>query len=78
MTGIQQTTELLTADAVEAYLRRHPDFFSGRDELLLRLRIPHKRGSAISLVERQMSLQREKDSGIRQQARSLDADCPGQ
>ncbi|MGY0216958.1 DUF484 family protein [Endozoicomonadaceae bacterium StTr2] len=69
MTGIQQTTELLTADAVEAYLRRHPDFFAGRDELLLRLRIPHKRGSAISLVERQMTLQREK---IRESDSKLD------
>ncbi len=59
MTGIQETTELLTADAVEAYLSRHPEFFAGRDELLLKLRVPHKREPAISLVERQLALQRE-------------------
>ena len=69
MTDIQETTELLTAEAVENYLKHHPDYFSDRDELLLKLRVPHKRGVAISLVERQLALQREQ---IRESRNRLD------
>ena len=41
------------------YLKNNPDFFAGHDELLADLAIPHKRGVAISLVERQMGVLRE-------------------
>lgn len=49
----------LTAEEVEAFLRQHPDFFIERDHLIAELRLPHASGSAISLVERQVSLFRE-------------------
>lgn len=45
---------------VADYLKEHPDFFVGRDDLLLDLKLPHQRGNAISLVERQVALLRER------------------
>ena len=49
------------------YLKEHPDFFVGRDELLLDLKLPHQRGDAISLVERQVALLRERALDYRHQ-----------
>jgi uncharacterized protein YigA (DUF484 family) len=44
--------------AVADYLRKHPDFFVERSELLAELTVPHSSGEAISLVERQVSILR--------------------
>ena len=49
----------LTSDQVVEYLKNNPDFFINQDELLAKLSIPHKRGVAISLVERQLGILRE-------------------
>lgn len=56
----------LTAEAVAAYLQANPDFFVARDALLIELRIPHKRGDTVSLVERQISLLRERSHEMHQ------------
>src|SRR5690554_1126503 len=54
-------------DALVAdYLRRHPEFFLQQDELLAELRIPHARGSSISLVERQLAVLRERSLDMHQ------------
>lgn len=63
--------QALTADDVEAYLRRHPDFFHGRDELIRALTLPHPTGGAISLVERQVALLREETQRYRAQLQEL-------
>ncbi len=55
-------TGALDADQVTEFLLQHPDFFAGRDELLAHMAIPHQRGSAISLLERQLQLLREKQA----------------
>ena len=60
--SIPKASAALDADQVTEFLLQHPDFFSGRDELRARMAIPHQRGSAISLVERQLQLLREKDA----------------
>lgn len=52
---------------VADFLREHPDFFVGRDDLLLDLTLPHQRGDAISLVERQVALLRERALDYRHQ-----------
>lgn len=44
---------------VADWLSRNPDFFADQDDLLLKLRVPHKLGGAVSLVERQILLLRE-------------------
>ena len=55
------------ARQVADFLRDNPDFFIGRDELLLELTLPHQRGTTISLVERQIALLRERVLNHRQQ-----------
>ncbi len=47
------------------FLKKNPDFFVGRDDLLLTLTLPHQRGPAISLVERQVALLRERNVEMR-------------
>lgn len=59
------------AQAVEDYLRSHPDFFLGRDDLIRALTLPHPTGGAISLVERQVALLREETQRYRAQLQEL-------
>jgi uncharacterized protein YigA (DUF484 family) len=51
----------LTDTAVHDYLKRNPDFFERHSALLGTLRLPHATGGAVSLVERQVSMLRQKD-----------------
>jgi uncharacterized protein len=54
-------------ESVARYLQHNPDFFERHEALLARLRLPHARtGSTISLVERQVEVLREKQSGVEQ------------
>lgn len=55
------TDDGLTEAAVEAYLRAHPDFFERHLSLLDVLKLPHPVGGAVSLIERQVSVLREKN-----------------
>lgn len=55
------TEEPLTEEAIHDYLEDHPDFFERHPELLGTLRLPHSSGAAVSLVERQVSVLRQKD-----------------
>ena len=55
------TDESLSEDAVHDYLLHNPDFFERHAELLGTLRLPHQSGAAVSLVERQVSVLRQKD-----------------
>ncbi len=60
---------------VAAFLDEHPAFFKGRDALLLKMQLPHahstNNGKAISLVERQVSLLRERNMETRRQLDDL-------
>ena len=51
----------LSEDAIHDYLADNPDFFERHSDLLGTLRLPHGAGGAVSLVERQVSLLRQKD-----------------
>jgi uncharacterized protein YigA (DUF484 family) len=51
----------LTDEDIAAWLRSHPDFFQRNSELLATLRVPHESGAAVSLIERQIELLREKN-----------------
>lgn len=61
----QTTTESyqapLTEGDVSEYLRAHPDFFVRHLALLEIMRLPHPSQGAVSLVERQMSVLRERN-----------------
>ena len=49
-------------DAIVAeYLDKHREFFAERNDLLLNMVLPHQNGKAISLVEKQVSLLRERN-----------------
>ena len=57
---------------VADYLRRHPDFFERNAGLLLKLRLPHQTGaSTVSLVERQVSMLRHRNSELDRQLKEL-------
>lgn len=49
---------------VADYLYRNRDFFANNQHLLTRISIPHESGKAVSLVERQLGLYREKCNNL--------------
>lgn len=55
----------VTEEQVAAYLKDNPAFFIDQDDLLAQLRIPHMRGTTISLVERQVAVLRERNIEMR-------------
>ena len=52
--------EELSDQAVREYLEANPDFFEHHSALLPSLSVPHRTGDSISLVERQVSMLRQK------------------
>jgi uncharacterized protein YigA (DUF484 family) len=72
VTAIDQVTETDTSEAqVVAYLRAHPEFFIGQDDLITELSLPHESGKAISLLERQVTVLRERGLEARQKLGNL-------
>ncbi|MCO7515339.1 DUF484 family protein [Pseudomonas guariconensis] len=61
----------LDDEAVVAYLRARPTFFAEHDELLIEQRIPHQRGDSVSLVERQLTLLRDRNIEMRHRLSQL-------
>lgn len=53
------------------YLRRHPDFFMTEDDLLAGLSLPHPSGKAVSLLERQVAVLRDRGQDARHKLHSL-------
>jgi hypothetical protein len=50
--------------AIAAYLEKHPDFFERHPNALARLKLPHARGAAVSLIERQIEVLRDKHAAM--------------
>jgi len=63
--------EELSEQAVHDYLTAHPDFFENHATLLNSLNLPHAAGGAVSLVERQISVLRQKDMKLGKQLKEL-------
>ena len=61
----------LTEDAVHDYLEENPGFFENHSDLLSSLRLPHVSGVAVSLVERQVSVLRQKDLKLERKLKEL-------
>jgi uncharacterized protein YigA (DUF484 family) len=58
--------------AIADYLKSHPDFFERHPLILLGLKLPHRTGgSAISLVERQVSMLRQRNAQVERQFKDL-------
>jgi uncharacterized protein YigA (DUF484 family) len=58
-------------DDIRDFLVQNPDYFQRHPELLSLLHIPHASGSAVSLVERQVSVLRERNVDLRHRLRDL-------
>jgi len=62
--------ELIDKD-VAAYLLANPDFFVDRDQLLLKIQVPHKSKGTISLVEKQLDVIRDRQKKTRRQLKEF-------
>jgi uncharacterized protein YigA (DUF484 family) len=73
MTDLKSPTmaDPLEPEQIAAYLQQHPDFFVARQELLGDLFLPHESGPAVSLVERQVSVLRERNMDMRHRLSKL-------
>lgn len=63
--------EYPTEVQVAAWLKAHPDFFEQHPELLAEMSIPHATGGAVSLVERQVAVLRERNVELRERLHRL-------
>lgn len=58
-------------DGIADYLKSHPDFFERHPTLLIGMKLPHRAGASISLVERQVSMMRQRNAQLERQLREL-------
>ena len=65
------SSELPSAEQVAAYLKAHKDFFVDHESLLADITIPHETGKAVSLVERQVVVLRERNLELRERLTRL-------
>src|SRR5690554_6996545 len=64
--------EPISDAAVADFLQRRPDFFERHDSLLLRLKLPHEtNGFTVSLIERQVSMLRQRNAELERQLNDL-------
>jgi uncharacterized protein YigA (DUF484 family) len=70
-TEVLNTDTSLTPAEIKDYLQQNPNFFDDYPDLLELIRLPHESGAAISLIERQVSLLRERNLEMRQRINSL-------
>jgi uncharacterized protein YigA (DUF484 family) len=68
--GNEEPTKLTDADVV-SYLRLDPDFFQRHVNLLSELNLPHESGAAVSLIERQIAILRERNMNMRRRMNEL-------
>ncbi|MEC8804431.1 MAG: DUF484 family protein, partial [Pseudomonadota bacterium] len=71
--GCQSDSEanIISEDQVVDFLRQNPDFFARQDDLLAEISLPHDSGNAISLLERQINILRERGTEARQKLNNL-------
>jgi uncharacterized protein len=68
---LSPTSLALTDEDVANYLRQQPHFFVDKPSLLADLTLPHQSGEAISLVERQVSILRDRNIDMRHRLTTL-------
>lgn len=61
----------ISAGQVAEYLMQHPEFFLEHEQLLADLHLPGFNGAAVSLVDRQAKVMRERNSELRQRLAQL-------
>lgn len=69
---LEQAIPGLSEDGIAEYLSNHPDFFERHGRVLARLRLPHGgNGATVSLVERQITVLRQKNAQLERNLKSL-------
>lgn len=68
------STEISPAQ-VAVFLQENRDFFVDHEDLLAELRVPHSSGKAVSLVEKQLSILRERNTELRNRLGDLIANA---
>ena len=63
--------DAVSEQSVHDYLLENPDFFERNGDLLGTLRLPHIAGGTVSLVERQVSVLRQKDLKLERKLKEL-------
>lgn len=66
-----QSNNELSAQEVASYLKANPEFFIEQEDLLADLSLPHESGKAISLLERQVTILRDRGGDARQKLNNL-------
>ncbi|GAB5415527.1 MAG: DUF484 family protein [Congregibacter sp.] len=61
----------MNEEDIREFLVQHPDYLQRNPELLSLLQIPHSSGGAVSLVEKQVSVLRERNVDLRHRLRDL-------
>ncbi|MFT5814194.1 MAG: hypothetical protein ACI9VT_001954 [Psychroserpens sp.] len=61
----------LTDELIVSYLQEHPEFFNRQAEFVTNLRLPDRQRGTISLVERQLSQQRQKIHNLEEEITQL-------
>lgn len=64
-TALKKKLEHITAAQVSEYLMQHPEFFTEHEYLLADLHLPAQSGPAVSLMDRQAKVMRERNSELR-------------
>lgn len=70
-TPFNTVSDKISPELIAKYLREHPDFFLNHPDLLTELTLPHESGSAVSLVEKQVAILRERNVEMRQRLNRL-------
>lgn len=66
-----ESSNKLSPDDVASYLKTNPDFFIEQEDLLADLSLPHESGNAISLLERQVTILRDRGIDARKKLNNL-------
>lgn len=66
-----ETTNSLDNEAVEAFLLKNPDFLLKHPSSLAAIEVKHKADGAVSLIEKQVTILREKNSELHERLNSL-------
>ncbi|WP_019677180.1 DUF484 family protein [Arsukibacterium perlucidum] len=61
---LTQDKDAIAATVVLDYLQDHPEFFQQYPQLLQHMRLPHQQRGSVSLVERQLEMQRTKIAAL--------------
>ena len=74
-TDVQSADSEINDEIVREYLKNHDDFLQRYPDMLDFLHVSHASGSAVSLVEKQVSVMRERSTELRQRLKALSANA---